>query len=158
MQPGWVVTAAHCVIEYGEPVIGIAVVLHEDDGEKSYIVPEETTSIFVPDAYSPETQPYEEEFFGDIALIRIKELETLDITYPRLPDSRTEVDEAPVTVAAGVGLDQTQWEADVLEFVTVDIISGIGETPDFAAIPLGTSQPSNRLDVQFSFSSMLLPP
>lgn len=68
------------------------------------------------------------------------------------------MDEAPVTVAAGVGLDQTQWEADVLEFVTVDIISGIGETPDFAAIPLGTSQPSNRLDVQFPFSPMLLPP
>ncbi len=139
LRPGWVVTAAHCVIDYGEPVIGIAVVLHEDDGEKVYIVPENTTSIFVPDSYSPETQPFEEEFFGDIALIRMKELENLNISYPRLPYSREEVDEAPIVVAAGVGLDQTQWEADMLEFVTVNIISGIGETPDFVEIPLGTS-------------------
>ncbi len=138
LQPGWVITAAHCVIDFGEPVLGIAVVLHEADGKKKYIVPENVTSIFVPEEYSPETQPYEEEFYGDIALIRIEELEDISVSYPRLPNSREEVDQAPVVVAAGVGLDHTQREADELEFVTVAIISGVGETPDFAEIPLGT--------------------
>jgi hypothetical protein len=126
------------VVDFGEPILGIAVVLHEADGKKKYIVPENVTSIFVPEEYSPETQPYEEEFYGDIALIRIEELEDISVSYPRLPNSREEVDQAPVVVAAGVGLDHTQRMADELEFVTVAIISGVGETPDFAEIPLGT--------------------
>jgi hypothetical protein len=126
------------VVDFGEPILGIAVVLREADGKKKYIVPENVTSIFVPEEYSPETQPYEEEFYGDIALIRIKELEDISVSYPRLPNSREEVDQAPVVVAAGVGLDHTQRMADELEFVTVAIISGVGETPDFAEIPLGT--------------------
>ena len=117
---------------------GIALILHGDDGERTYIVPEGLTQIYVPSEYSPETQTFEEEFYGDIALIRVPELRNLDIEYPRLPKSREEVKAGTLLVAAGVGLDETQREADQLEFVSVDMISDVGITPDFTPWPIGT--------------------
>lgn len=123
--------------EYGGGVFGVNFVLHLDDGLRQLVVPEDTTTAYIPKEYDPLNQPFEEEFYGDIALIHLPELVTIgNVQYPRLPESREEVNAAPVLVAGGVGEEETGQTGETLEFVTVGLASAVGETPAFAPWPI----------------------
>jgi secreted trypsin-like serine protease len=138
LAPGWIITAAHCLQDdANNPVKGIAYVLYLDDGVRQLVVPEEASQVYIHPEYDPRNQPFEEQFYADVALIRVREMENLTmVTYPRLPTSRKQVNAAPVFIAAGVGLDETQELADRLEFVSVKVASAVGQTPDFAPWPI----------------------
>jgi len=138
LRPGWIITAAHCMKgEYGGGAFGVNFVLHLDDGLRQLVVPGNKTTAYMPTEYDPLNQPLEEEFYGDIALIYLPELVTIgNVQYPRLPESRKEINAAPVLVTGGMGMQETGQTGKTLEFVTVSLVSAVGETPAFAPWPI----------------------
>jgi hypothetical protein len=140
ISPGWVLTAAHCVVSDGRvPYSGISYTLYQGNysDNVTLIVPNTTSPVYIPDEYHPSVQSFEQQFFGDVALISVPELRDLNITYPRLPYSRKEVDSAPILVGVGIGMEETQSLADRVEFVSVTQ-EELGYTPPFSPFPIET--------------------
>ena len=112
LEGGWLLTAAHCVTD----IAAIDFTLYGIDGTKEKL-PSSVVEIFVPDTYDPEgrieayknsrsTAPPINVFYGDIALIKVPELETRAVTYPALPTSKDDIETTPVLVAVGVGVTE----------------------------------------------------
>ena len=139
LQRGWLLSAAHCFVDNDRiPLRRISAAtfaIRSGDGSIEIIDPANELEVFIPDAYHPSIQNLEDEFYGDIALIRLPELENhTDIAYPRFPNTREEAELAQILVAIGKGeIDSTGRSAKELEFVSLTREGGIGETPAFAS-------------------------
>lgn len=121
----------------GQSARGLNLILHEDEGQFNLIQPTNYSVLFVNPEYDPVNQPFEEEYRGDIALLRVPDLINMkNVNYPVLPTSREQVNANPILVAGGVGLDETQDTADRLEFVTVSMMTPLGVTPDWSPFPI----------------------
>ena len=136
LAPGWVVTAAHCVMSTDRQTIdGVKFRLHDRDGGHTVVLPS-NFSLFVPDGYHPDQKwAPSDMFFGDIALIQVPDLFDLDEVYPQLPENRDQVKNAPILVVAGTGLDAQGSRSNELTFITLSMYGGAGEAPHPFRIP-----------------------
>ena len=129
VAPGVVLTAAHCVVDdYRDPYLDAYVLLKNGTDTFTEV---EVSEFAIPDAFYPAMQPYKDQYFGDIALLRINPNVT---KYSiRLPTSEDDLDKAPILVGSGKGLTEGNKLSKQLEFVSV---RKVGSVPDGSELVL----------------------
>jgi len=117
---GILLTAAHCIVDdYRDTYFDSYVMLKngtDENGTNTY-VETDVLEYAIPDAYFPAIQPYADQFYGDIALLKIDP--NLTKHRVRLPSSPEDLDEAPILVGSGKGLTEDKKLSKKLEFVSV---------------------------------------
>lgn len=124
--PGTVLTAAHCIVDdYRDPFFDIYVMVKngtDENGTDAYI-DADVSAFAIPDAYYPAMQPYKDQYYGDIALLKISPNVTRHRV--RLPASSEELEMAPILVGSGRGLTEGNKMSKQLEFVSIQKVSTI---------------------------------
>ena len=127
----WLLTAAHCVVETDRrPIQALSLTVHGDrDGQQDIFYALDEVELFVPASYYPSirSEARSDKYYGDIAMIYLPKEVSFNITYPRLPLGRNEVEEAPTLVAVGVGLTESGLREGELEFVSLAKEGRVGE-------------------------------
>lgn len=123
---GVILTAAHCVVDsFREPFFDISILLPNgtDENGTSTYMDVDVSQISIPDVYNPAEQPYQDEYYGDIALLRVNPNVTKHRV--RLPMSKKDLEEAPVLIGSGTGLDEEKKLSKKLEFVSVQKVDKV---------------------------------
>lgn len=131
---GVVLTAAHCVVDdFRDPFYDMFVMVKNGTTENGTDIYEDADvyQIAIPDAFYPAMQPFKDQYYGDIALLRINPNITKDRVL--LPTSPQQLDEAPILVGSGKGLDEMHTLSKNLEFVS---LRKIEEVPGGSALVL----------------------
>lgn len=137
LEGGWVISAAHCFYDMDRSARSgnsyLSFVLHTDGEQREVIQPASDLEIYIPTEYHPWMMSEKEMFYGDVAMFHVPELgNRRDIVYPRLPTSREEADDATMLITVGVGMTETGYRAERLEFMSVLREGAVGETPAFS--------------------------
>jgi secreted trypsin-like serine protease len=117
---GVILTAAHCVVDdYRNPYDLFVTLFSDKDSKGNGTMKSITTQaldVAIPDVYNPAFADWKDEFYGDIALVRVDP--NLTHSFVLIPQTKEE-SSAPIMLASGMGLDETQKESPFFEFVSL---------------------------------------